>query len=69
MDKPLSENELCATVWEVLKERFGPGEAMRFLSMIRNPPRHYQQWREQHFKALTTEQLIERMKAAEHPSN
>ena len=64
----MSENELWTTAWEVLKERLGPGEAMRFLSLIRNPPRDYQKWREQHFKDLTTEQPVEGMKATEHPS-
>lgn len=62
MHKRLTESELCTTAWDLLKERFGPAEAMRFLSLIRTCPRDYQKWRERHFKGLTPDQAVEGMK-------
>jgi len=63
MNQRLSESELCTRAWDVLKQRLGPAEAMRFLALIRNPPRDYQRWRDEHFKDLTTDQLMNGMRA------
>ena len=62
MNKRLTEQELCTTAWDVLQERLGPAESVRFLSLIRNPGRDYQTWRQQHFKHLTTDALVEGMR-------
>ena len=59
MNKRLTEQELCTTAWDALQERLGPAEGMRFLSVIRNAGRDYQTWRQQHFKNLTADRLVE----------
>ncbi len=62
MDKRLTVPELCTTAWDAIQECLGPAEGMRFLSVIRNPSRDYQAWRQQHFKNLTAERLVEGMR-------
>jgi len=57
----LSDIELCRQVWDLLRERFGPVEAMRFLSLVRSQPRDYMQWREEHFRELTLSALLEQI--------
>jgi hypothetical protein len=65
MNEVLSEEELRRKAWEALKERLGVANAMRFLSLVHNPSRDYQAWRDAHFKDLTTEALVEQMQAVE----
>lgn len=62
MNKRMTGRELCATAWDLLREHLGPADGMRFFSLIRNPGRHYQTWREGHFRNLTPDQLIDRMR-------
>ena len=69
MNKRMTEQELCTTAWDMLQERLGPVEGMRFLSLIRNPGRDYQTWRQEHFKDLTTDRLVEGMKRTKPPSD
>ena len=56
-----SDVDLCKQAWEVLSDRFGPVDAMRFLSLVRNQPRDYQKWREEHFRELTLSGLLEQL--------
>ncbi len=62
MIRRLNENELKERAWEVLTEHLGPVEAMRFLSLIRARPRDYQAWRDERFKDLTDQGLIEELR-------
>jgi len=45
----LTDEQLKHKAWEVLGEHLGPAEAMRFLRPLREQPRDYRQWRDQHF--------------------
>ena len=69
MNKRMTEQELCTTAWDVLQERLCPAEGVRFLSSIRNPGRDYQTWRQEHFRDLTTDRLVEGMTRTESPSD
>lgn len=46
----LTYAELCERAWEVLRERLGPVNTLRFLSLARAQPRDYQAWRDAHFR-------------------
>ena len=67
MSEMLPTNQLCERALGALAKALGPAGAMRFLSILRNEPRDYQKWRDEHFKDLTVEALAERLQAAEHP--
>ncbi len=57
----LSDIELCRQVWDLLRERLGPVEAMRFLSLVRSQPRDYVKWRDEQFRELTLIGLLEQL--------
>jgi hypothetical protein len=65
MSQPLTETELRNKAVGVLEEHLGPVEAMRFLSLLRNAPRDYQQWRSDLFKDLAPTALIDRLRNIE----
>ncbi len=65
MIEPMTESELCAAAWTLLKERFGPVNAMRFLSLMRAPTRDYQAWRDERFGELGVDELIAGLRETE----
>jgi hypothetical protein len=58
MANSMTDEELRAKAWNVLKAHLGPADAMRFLSMSRSQPREYLRWRDEHFKGLAPDELI-----------
>ncbi len=66
MIRALSEEELRQRALEALIQSLGPAEAMRFLSMVRQGSRDYQKWRDEHFKGLTPEQVVDGLKRGSH---
>jgi len=65
MSETLSTSQLCEKALYALAKALGPAQALRFLSFLRNQPRDYQKWRDEHFKHLTVEALAKRMQAVE----
>lgn len=57
-----NEDELKERAWKVLAEHLGPVEAMRFLGLARANPRDYQAWRDERFKELATQGLIDELR-------
>lgn len=64
MRNRLSDVDLRRKAWDVLAERLGPVEALRFLSLTRTQPRDYQAWREAHFQGQGAADLLKRIQAA-----
>jgi len=57
----LTDRELCQKALEVLRERLGPVDALRFLSLTRTPNRDYQRWRDEHFRDLRVDELLKQL--------
>lgn len=55
----MSDRELVDSVIQLLRERFGATETTRFIELVRKLPRDYAAWRDETFRGLTAEQLIE----------
>ena len=62
MTNPLTDDELRDKALDVLTEHLGASQTIRFLSWLRNQPRDYQAWRGAHFRDLTAEDLIQRLR-------
>lgn len=60
-----ADRVLLDRAWETLRERLGPADAMRFLSLIRNQPRDYQTWRDEHFRELGADRLLDEIERGE----
>jgi hypothetical protein len=65
MSKPLPDDQLFTEACTALRDRLGPVEALRFLSILRTPPRDYQRWRDEHFKDLGLDELFVQMQRVE----
>lgn len=61
MIRQMDEVELRKRAWQALLDSLGPVEAMRFLSMMRSAPRDYQTWRDERFRDLTAQGLVEQL--------
>lgn len=67
MIEELSDDQLREKALGVLTEHLGGAQTFRFLSWLRSQPRDYQTWRDAHFKGVGVDDLIARMREAEHP--
>lgn len=63
MADQITDIELCDRAWMALKNQLGMAHAMRFMSLIRNPKRDYLAWRDERFKDLTPNELIDQLRA------
>lgn len=68
MNESLTDEQLRAKAWDVLKQHLGTLEAIRFLSMVRRQPRDYQRWRDEHFKNLNPDDLIRQLEPVDPKS-
>ena len=64
----LTDADLCERVWEVLRERLGPVDTLRFLSLTRTQPRDYQAWRDERFRDADLNSLIRQIRATNDPT-
>lgn len=62
MAKQLTEKELRRQAVQVLSERLGPVEALRFLSLVSREPFDYQQWRREYFSHYSLDELLEEVR-------
>ena len=58
MAKKLSEHELRQQAIQVLAERLGPVEALRFLALVSREPFDYQKWRKEYFSRYSLDNLL-----------
>jgi hypothetical protein len=62
MAKQLTEEELRQQAVQVLSERLGPVEALRFLSLVSREPFDYQQWRKEYFSQYNVDELLKEVR-------
>ena len=58
MAKKLSEHELRQQAIQVLAEKLGPVEALRFLALVSREPFDYQKWRKEYFSRYSLDDLL-----------
>ncbi len=58
MAKKLNKQELCQQAVEVLAEKLGPVEALRFLALVSREPFDYQKWRKEYFSRYSLDDLL-----------
>jgi len=66
MDKKLSEHELRQQAIQVLADKLGPVEALRFLALVSREPFDYQKWRKEYFSRYSLDDLLSEVR--EHHS-
>ena len=66
MAKKLSEHELRQQAIQVLAEKQGPVEALRFLALVSREPFDYQKWRKEYFSRYSLDDLLSKVR--EHHS-
>lgn len=66
MAKKLNEQELRQQAIQVLAERLGPVEALRFLALVSREPFDYQKWRKKYFSRYSVGALLDEVR--EHHS-
>jgi len=68
MAKMLTEEKLRQQAAQVLAEKLGPVDALRFLALVSREPFNYQRWRKRYFSHYyEVEKLIEEVR--EHHSH
>lgn len=58
MAKKLTEQELRQQAIQVLAEKLGPVEALRFLALVSREPFDYQKWRKDYFSSYRVDELL-----------
>jgi len=58
MAKKLTEQELRQQAIQVLAEKLGPVEALRFLALVSREPFDYQKWRKDYFSSYGVDELL-----------
>lgn len=58
MAKKLIEQELRQQAIQVLAEKLGPVEALRFLALVSREPFDYQKWRKDYFSSYRVDELL-----------
>ena len=58
MAKKLSEHELRQQAIQVLADKLGPVEALRFLALVSREPFDYQKWRKEYFSHYNLDDLL-----------
>ncbi len=59
-----SDEALRAKGLAALKESLGPIETLKFLALISREPFDYQQWRDEHFRDMSLDDILEGAKRA-----
>jgi len=58
MAKLLTEQDLRKQAAQVLADKLGPVEALRFLALVSREPFDYQEWRKEYFSNYTVDELL-----------
>ena len=58
MAKELNEQELRQQAIQVLADKLGPVEALRFLALVSRDPFDYQKWRKEYFSHYNLDDLL-----------
>ena len=58
MAKKLSEHELRQQAIQVLADKLGPVEELRFLALVSREPFDYQKWRKEYFSHYNLDDLL-----------
>jgi hypothetical protein len=58
MSEPLTDEALYANGLTVLEEHLGPVQTLRFLALMSRQSFDYQRWRQQHFGAMSLEDIF-----------
>ena len=66
MAKKLSEHELRQQAIQVLADKLGSVEALRFLALVSREPFDYQKWRKEYFSRYSLDDLLSKVR--EHHS-
>jgi hypothetical protein len=64
MAEPLTDDALYAKGLAVLADHLGPVHTLRFLALLSREPFDYQRWRQQHFGAMSLEEILTQAKGA-----
>ncbi len=62
MAKLLTEEELRHQAVQVLAEKLGPVEALRFLALVSREPFDYQKWRKKYFSHYGADELLQEVR-------
>ena len=62
MAKVLTEHELRQRAVQVLAEKLGPVDALRFLALVSREPFDYQQWRKGYFSSYNVGDLLQEVR-------
>ena len=63
MSEPLADAALCVKGVAVLEDHLGPVDALRFLALISRQPFDYQDWRQEHFEAMSLAEILTQAEA------
>jgi hypothetical protein len=58
MSEPLTDDALRAKGLSVLEDHLGPVHTLRFLALMSRESFDYQHWRQQHFGAMSVEDIL-----------
>ena len=58
MVRKLTDADLCKRAVEALQESLAPVDALRFLSLVRTTPRNYIRWRDEYFRNVSTDEIL-----------
>ena len=64
MTKPLTDDALCAEGLAVLEDHLGPVPTLRFLALMSRQSFNYERWRQQHFGAMSLEEILTKAQSA-----
>ena len=64
MPEQLTDNALCAKGLAVLEDQLGPVHTLRFLALMSRQSFDYQRWRQQHFGAMSLEEILTQVQSA-----
>ena len=58
MSEQLTDDALCAKGLAVLEDHLGPVHTLRFLALMSRQAFDYRHWRQQHFGAMSLEDIL-----------
>ena len=62
MAKMLTEKKLRQQAVQVLAEKLGPVDALRFLASVSREPFNYQRWRKRYFSQYGVDELLQEVR-------
>jgi hypothetical protein len=63
MSEQLTDEALRAKGLAVLEDHLGPVHTLRFLALMSREPFDYQDWRQQHFGAMSLEDILAQVRS------